>query len=207
VAQPASLGHIIDCYPDLTDKLPDLTPAFDGALDLSYTQWEAYLAIYHKKELLVAVPVPSAPREPRTYVKSTDQAAAQQAHLQRLKRHERFPVVFKDGENLALQLFNSTLYDLLISAGVEPFKQTLDQINTEAERRQRELMEANRAIAAQVAREKGVDPKDLMPILENLGYQEPNITPGFASNSRRNLRHSVSSLSPLHCERSAACWL
>jgi hypothetical protein len=65
-AQPASLDHIIDCYPDLTDKLPDLTPALDGALDLSYTQWEAYLAIYHKKELLVAVPVPSAPREPST---------------------------------------------------------------------------------------------------------------------------------------------
>ncbi len=38
-------------------------------------------------------------------------------------------------------------------------------------------MEANRAIAAHVAREKGVDPKDLISILENLGYQEPNISP------------------------------
>ena len=176
-ARPASLEHIIDYCPDLTEKLPDLKPAFEGVLDISYTQWEAYLAIYHKKELLVAVPVATAPREASTYIKSADQMTAQQAHLERLRRYERFPVTFKDGENLALQLFNSTLYDLLISAGVQPFKQTLYEINAEAERRHKELMEANRAIAAHVAREKGVDPKDLIPILENLGHQEPNISP------------------------------
>src|SRR5689334_284200 len=53
MAQRVSIDHIVDCYPDFAKKLPDLTPAFDGALDVSYTQWEAYLAIYHKKELLV----------------------------------------------------------------------------------------------------------------------------------------------------------
>jgi hypothetical protein len=177
MARPASLQHIIDCYPDLIEKLPELKPAFDGVLDLSYTQWEAYLAIYHKKDLLVAVPAVSAPREASTYIKSADQQAAQHAHLLRLKRYERFPVTFKDGENLALQLFHSTLYDLLISAGIPPSKQTLEEINAEAERRHKELMEASRMIAAQVAREKGVDSKDLIPILENLGHQEPNISP------------------------------
>jgi tetratricopeptide (TPR) repeat protein len=191
MAQPASLEHIIDCYPEFPNKLPDLTPAFKGALDVSYTQWEAYLAIYHKKELLVAVPIPGAPREASTYVKSGEQEAAQQAHLKRLERYERFPVSFKDGENLALQLFKSTLYDLLISAGVQPFRQALDDINTEAERRHRELVESQHAIAAQIAREKGVDPKDLIAILQNLGYQEPNIS---AADIPQRLRERIDAM-------------
>src|ERR1700730_3228780 len=41
MAQRASIEHIIDRYPDFHQELPDLRPAFDGALDVSYTQWEA----------------------------------------------------------------------------------------------------------------------------------------------------------------------
>ncbi len=200
MAQPASLEHIIDCYPEFPNKLPDLTPAFKGALDVSYTQWEAYLAIYHKKELLVAVPMPGAPREASTYVKSGEQEAAQQAHLKRLERYERFPVRFKDGENLALQLFKSTLYDLLISAGVQPFRQALDDINTEAERRHRELVESQHAIAAQIAREKGVDPKDLIAILENLGLQEPNIS---TADIPQRLRERIDAMRAAAAQRPA----
>src|ERR1700693_69186 len=95
-AKRASIDYMIDSYPDFADKLPDLKAAFEGVLDLSYTQWEAYLAIYHAKDLLVAVPLPGAPREPSTYVKSAEQEAAQTAHLQRLRLHERHPVPFKD---------------------------------------------------------------------------------------------------------------
>jgi hypothetical protein len=115
VAKHASVEIIAERYPDLADRIPELKAAFDGVLDISYTQWEAYLAIYHKKELLVAVPARTAPREPDTYIKSADQNAAQQTHLGRLRQYQRFPITFTNGENLALQLYRSTLYELLTS--------------------------------------------------------------------------------------------
>ena len=115
MARRASVQLIAERYGDFADRMPELKAAFEGVLDVSYTQWEAYLAIYHRKELLVAVPTRTAPREADTYIKSAEQEAAQQAHLKRLRQYERFPVTFTNGENLALQLYRSTLYELLTS--------------------------------------------------------------------------------------------
>src|SRR5262249_8107714 len=66
-----------------------------------------------KKQLLVAVPARTAPRELDTYIKSEEQEVAQQTHLKCLQRYERFPLTFTNGENLALQLYRSTLLELL----------------------------------------------------------------------------------------------
>src|SRR5215213_1428785 len=46
-AGSASVQEIRAKYPDLTDKLPPLREALDQGISISYTQWEAWLALYH----------------------------------------------------------------------------------------------------------------------------------------------------------------
>src|SRR6476660_4284466 len=41
-------------YPDLADKLPPLGEALQSSVSVSYTQWEAWLALYHDKRLFIA---------------------------------------------------------------------------------------------------------------------------------------------------------
>ncbi len=64
MAQSPSLTLIRERYPDLAERLPPLRPFLaPDAQALSYTQWEAWLALYHRKMLIIAVPVPGATRD------------------------------------------------------------------------------------------------------------------------------------------------
>jgi tetratricopeptide (TPR) repeat protein len=164
-----SVDLITQRYPDLAARIPDLGPAIaGGGRPLSYTQWEAYLAIYHARPLLIAVPAKGAAREP-TRVLDPAQESGQRDHLERLQRGERFPeITFLDEKDLALGVYRSTIHDLLIRAGIESASALLGA--SDAERRHKELLDA-------IGRDKGVDPKHLIPILENLGYQQPGISP------------------------------
>lgn len=66
MAQPSSLVAIRQRYPDLAGRLPTLGHLLDlEAPALSYTQWEARLALYHAKLLIIAVPQHGAPRDAR----------------------------------------------------------------------------------------------------------------------------------------------
>lgn len=56
----------------------------------------AFLALYHRKVLIIGTPVVSAPRDP-TYRKIDAETAAQQAHLQRLKSYHRYPEISSNG--------------------------------------------------------------------------------------------------------------
>ena len=49
-------------YPDLLASLPPLDDVLRRGAEISYTQWEAWLAIYHGKLLLTAKAEPTAPR-------------------------------------------------------------------------------------------------------------------------------------------------
>lgn len=113
-AEPPSVALLRDRYPDLATRLAPLAPLLAGPdPGLSYTQWEAWLALYHRKRLLIAVPGPGAARDPR-YVLDPAQRAAQQAHLARLEAVERFPeVTFANPDRLAVELLRSSLQDLL----------------------------------------------------------------------------------------------
>jgi Domain of unknown function (DUF4062) len=68
-------------YPDLTDKLPPLCEALRDGISVSYTQWEAWLALYHDKRLFIAEAGDSAERGPNT--------------RQRLTRALRKPVTWR----------------------------------------------------------------------------------------------------------------
>src|SRR4051812_10666687 len=53
-ANSASVQAILTKYQNLADKLPLLGTALDEGTPISYTQWEAWLALYHGKMLLIA---------------------------------------------------------------------------------------------------------------------------------------------------------
>ena len=112
-AQPASTTSIITKYPDIADKLPPLREALDKGLVISYTQWEAWLALYHGKVLLIAKAENGAPRGPN-YSPTVTSRAAQETHLQRLRAVERYPgFTFTSPDNLAKQIVLTTILDLL----------------------------------------------------------------------------------------------
>ena len=112
-AKPASTTSIISKYPDIADRLPPLREPLEQGLGISYTQWEAWLALYHGKVLLIAKADDAAPRGPN-YVPSDASRAAQQMHLQRLRAVEHYPgFTFTSPDNLAKQIAYTTILDLL----------------------------------------------------------------------------------------------
>ena len=111
VALDPSVEAIRNRYPDLLEKLRPLK----GALlsEISYTQWEAWLAIYHEKVLVIAKAADNAPRGSH-YARTTQSLKSQQDHLQRLNSIERFPgFTFTSPDNLAKQLAFGTIIQLL----------------------------------------------------------------------------------------------
>ena len=112
-AKPASTTAILTKYPDIAEKLPPLREPLDKGLGISYTQWEAWLALYHGKVLLIARAEDAAPRGPN-YNPTDASRAAQQMHLQRLSDIERYPgFTFSSPDNLAKQIAYTTILDLL----------------------------------------------------------------------------------------------
>jgi tetratricopeptide (TPR) repeat protein len=115
-AQPAEVQAILSRYPGLADALPELK---DGLLatpcTFSYTQWECYLALYHKVPCYIYIADPASKRQPG-YVHDAAQAASQAAHLARLvaRGHDRPPLEFNNAQDVALS-FLKVFYSALIS--------------------------------------------------------------------------------------------
>ena len=85
-------------------------------MSASHTQWEAWLALYHGKVLLIAKAGDAAPRGP-AYAPTDASRAAQQAHLARLRAVERYPdCTFTSPDNLAKQIAYTAILDLLAKA-------------------------------------------------------------------------------------------
>jgi hypothetical protein len=114
LAQPSSVAVIRERYPDFDKRLPVVSHFLQpDAPALSYTEWEAWLALYHRKMLIIAVPRGGAARGERH---KTDEAqqAAQRAHLARLASVERYPEIeFANADRLAVDVLRSGLHDLL----------------------------------------------------------------------------------------------
>jgi hypothetical protein len=119
LAQAPSTAVIRQRYPDFDILLPPLGPFLrPGGPALAYTQWEAWLALYHGKTLIIAVPERSAPRD-QCYVVDQEQRAAQEAHLARLAAVERYPEIrFANADRLAVDTLRSRLHEILGNAGV-----------------------------------------------------------------------------------------
>jgi len=112
-AEAPAVAAIRARYPDLAERLPAVGEALENGTPLSYTQWEGYLAVYHRKVLLIATPEPSAPRDP-TFRADDAQRAAQRAHLDRLRALGRYPEIsFANADRLTVAVLRSKLHDIL----------------------------------------------------------------------------------------------
>jgi hypothetical protein len=117
VAKPESTAAILKKYPDLPHKLHPLRQPLTDGLDLSYTQWEAWLALYHGKLLVIANADAAAPRGPK-YASTDASRAAQQQHLARFAAVERYPgsAPFTTSDDLAKQILSGAILDMLAVA-------------------------------------------------------------------------------------------
>ena len=126
MARPQSLAAMKDRYPDLASRLPPVAACLDpDGPPLSYTQWEAWLALLHGCKLFIAVPAAEAPRDPR-YALDPEQQGLQAAHLQRLRQMERYPgVSFTSADHMAREVLRSFVLHLLVEAGLSRRPSTL----------------------------------------------------------------------------------
>jgi hypothetical protein len=114
MASPSAVATIKERYSDFATRFPPLAETLStGAPALSYTQWEAFLGLYHRKILIIATPVDGAPRD-LTYRKVDAETAAQQAHLQRLKGCDQYPEIkFANADDLIIEVLRSKFQEIL----------------------------------------------------------------------------------------------
>lgn len=122
MAQAPSVAAIRARHPDRGQRLPVAEFLEEGGPSLSYTQWEAWLALFHGKRLIIATPGDGAGRDGGDLPAPAGQAeqrAQQQAHLARLAQVERYPGIrFRTADQLAAEVWRSGLLDILIEAGL-----------------------------------------------------------------------------------------
>ncbi|MFN9644918.1 MAG: tetratricopeptide repeat protein, partial [Cyanobacteriota bacterium] len=120
MAKPQSVAAIAQRYPELASRFPLAEYLQPDGPSLSYTQWEAWLALHHGKPLFITTPTPEAPRD-RGFLRETSQQELQRAHLNRLRGVGRYPgTVFTGREHLAAEVLRSFVLDLLVKAGLSP---------------------------------------------------------------------------------------
>ena len=72
MAKPPSVAAMATAHPELGSCLPLSDHLQPDGPSLSYTQWEAWLALLHGKRLFIATPAPEAPWEERYRVEAKD---------------------------------------------------------------------------------------------------------------------------------------
>lgn len=89
----------------------------DALNALTYTQWEAWLAIALAKDLLIVEPLAGVARGPK--FAPTDASRASQAdHLEHLRAINRSPgPAFTSADNLVAQIFSTAVIEALVKAG------------------------------------------------------------------------------------------
>ncbi|MFN9622917.1 MAG: DUF4062 domain-containing protein [Cyanobacteriota bacterium] len=111
LARPRSLAYMRTTYPDLTERYPVLEEFLDPSkASLSYTQWEAWLALLHGKMLLICTAGEDAPRESNFTPQAAD-CERQMQHLMCLREKEAYAEIkFRNSDELRaeilLPLFN-----------------------------------------------------------------------------------------------------
>jgi tetratricopeptide (TPR) repeat protein len=117
-AKPRSLAYLNKQYPDLSSRFPALGEFLSPeGPSLSYTQWEAWLALLHGRKLLICAPSPGAPRQ-EGFTADPEHLVLQQQHLVRLRSVEAYPEVnFDSIDNLTWQIQGSLFLELRTAAG------------------------------------------------------------------------------------------
>ncbi|MEL6898300.1 MAG: ATP-binding protein [Planctomycetota bacterium] len=118
VPESVAVEHLLQQYPDLPDKLPSLADALSKPdPQFSYTQWEAYLAMYHDRPLFVYQPEDferetcECPRTDR-FQRDADQERLQCQHYDRICAMGRDRGQFLNPERLSSAVLRD-LVDIL----------------------------------------------------------------------------------------------
>ena len=118
-ASAREVAALLRKYPDIATALPPLGEALRRGEAISYTQWEAWLALYHGVVLLTATAETAAPRGP-AFVATEGSRGAQATHLRRLAQVRRYPACrFENAADLATYVAYSAILDLLVKEYAE----------------------------------------------------------------------------------------
>ena len=116
-------------YSDLAERFPVLATSINtGVPPLSYTQWEAYLALYHGIRLFIATPTPEAARYEK-FAKKEELQQAQKDHLARLRALGRHPeITFSNVDQLMTRILSSAILELLSAASSHLSQQNVSRL-------------------------------------------------------------------------------
>ena len=107
--QPAEVRALLQRYPALPRDLPELAEDLKGhPSPFTYTQWEAFLAVYHRVDCYIYRADPASKRE-AGWTEAPGESALQEAHVQRLHAlgQDRRMLAFDDARDVALRFLNS----------------------------------------------------------------------------------------------------
>jgi hypothetical protein len=96
----ASVRRLRERHSNFLAHEPELAAALADPADISYTQWEAYLAFEHGRKRLVYLADAAAPRSPACSAEEMEPSQA--AHLTRLETTGEHWERFEDQRDLAL---------------------------------------------------------------------------------------------------------
>jgi len=120
VPEPGAVQDFLKQYPEFAEQLPALADSLkQSEPGFSYTQWEAYLAIYHKRPIFIYLPNDfelngnTCPRENR-FVYDAAQDKSQQEHYRRISKLGRDRGKFLNQERLSSAVLRD-LVDILPS--------------------------------------------------------------------------------------------
>jgi hypothetical protein len=108
-AKPAEVRVILERYADFAAVLPELASwLVPDTCPFTYTQWECYLAIYHRIPCFIYVADDASQREPG-WVEDAAETAAQEAHRKRIRSlgHDRTTFPFSDARDVALSFYRA----------------------------------------------------------------------------------------------------
>ena len=137
--QPASLRRLHERHrDDFLASEPELRAALGDEADISYTQWEAYLAFQHQKKSLVFEAGANAVRSPG-YVPDENERDLQQQHRQRLHITGAHRGSFRTQADIARRAMRSFLH-LGLDTSADP-AQPEQEARDEAWRHQQQIVQ------------------------------------------------------------------
>jgi hypothetical protein len=107
--QQAEVREVLARHPRLKDELPELATDFESdPCPLTYTQWEVFLAIYHRVDCFIYLAEEGTRREVG-WNRSEADSASQEAHRARLHRlgQDRRTLPFYDYRDVAFRFLNA----------------------------------------------------------------------------------------------------
>jgi hypothetical protein len=114
----SSVDDLLRRSPELETRLAEGGLAHDVLKTLTYTQWEAWLAIGFRKSLIIVAPAEGVTLG-TSFQPSHASQESQTRHLQRLKDIDRYPILFTSTDNLVASILE-TAVDALVKAQAPP---------------------------------------------------------------------------------------